>query len=368
MTNISEILSCAVCSKPMVEGGNYCPFCGAEALPPSSNAAIDDYLRKKVDLELSGRLKDQSSLVRELGDKAEDILWNRLTRYGVILGALVAGLAFVGIKSFRDIADRVEPVAQAAEKRAVAAKQAIEETASRVDAIRATLDQVSNDVEAQRIRVSERSGEISQKLASLEVAANDAQKKGEAYQMRASEVSSKLEEMGKSLEQRVQIVSKQVDDVSIRQAFPTLGQQKFVTFNYGKWKDKSEKAPGEKWINIYIQPTIYSDISQEQLGKLLGALKKLGYTPLLGIFGIGGPYNTGYGPLGDVTGPGARIYYFQNEAVQMASEVRAVVSEFLSINVDAAPSYVDTTKFSSTDDRKLIVDNAGLDLQLYISR
>ena len=78
--------TCVVCSKALVEGGDYCPFCGAEAVSASSVSAIDAYVRKKVDLELSGRLKDQNSVVREIGDKAEEILWSRLKRYSLIAG------------------------------------------------------------------------------------------------------------------------------------------------------------------------------------------------------------------------------------------------------------------------------------------
>jgi hypothetical protein len=357
--------ACVVCSKPLVENGEYCPYCGAEAVSSSSASAIDAYLRKKVDLELSGRLKDQNSLVRELGDKAEDILWNRFKRYSVILGALVAvllgAIAFVGIKSLNDISARIEPIVHDAEERAKAAKQTIELTAARVDSVKTSLDQLSRDAEAQTERVAESSGEISHKLGSLEAAANDAQRKGEGYQLHAEELSSKLVAMEKSLQSRVQTVSKQVDDVSIQQVYPTLGQQKYVTLQGRQWKGKIDKQPNEKWINIYIQPQSMEDVSQDQLKTLMEELKTHGYTPLLGMIGIGGPYSTGFGPLG-IVGADSKVFYFRNEAEDMAEEVRALASKILTLKID--PLFVDSSK--SGDAVKFVIDNSGVDLQLYI--
>lgn len=71
---------CAICSKPLVNQGAFCAFCGTKIIPSSTISAIDAYVQDKVNLALSGRLKDQSSLVRELGDKAEDIVWKRINR------------------------------------------------------------------------------------------------------------------------------------------------------------------------------------------------------------------------------------------------------------------------------------------------
>ena len=51
---------------------------------------------------------------------------------------------------------------------------------------------------------------------------------------------------------------------------------------------------------------------QDQLKTLMDELKTLGYTPLLGMFGVGGPYGSGYGPLGDAVTPRATVFYFQS--------------------------------------------------------
>jgi hypothetical protein len=111
--------------KAAVEGGEFCPFCGTKTVPSSTTPAIDTYIHNKVNLELSSRLKDQSGLVREIGDQAEDIVWKRLKRYGVIFGALLSCIlgfiAFEGIRTLDDVSKRIEPVVSADEQRAQAA-------------------------------------------------------------------------------------------------------------------------------------------------------------------------------------------------------------------------------------------------------
>jgi uncharacterized Zn finger protein (UPF0148 family) len=153
--------ACIACSKPLVEGGEFCPFFGKKVASSSTTSAIDSYIQNKVNLELSTRLKDQSSLVREIGDKVEDVVWKRFTHYGVMAGVVLScilGLiAFVGIKTLDHVSKRIEPVVAAAEQRAQAAKRTIDEAASKVDSVKASLDNLSQDVETQTKRVAEKS-------------------------------------------------------------------------------------------------------------------------------------------------------------------------------------------------------------------
>jgi hypothetical protein len=67
--------TCAACSRALEEGWGFCPGCGAKTVPSSTISAIDTYIQNKLTLELSARLKDQSNIVRELADKAEDTVW-----------------------------------------------------------------------------------------------------------------------------------------------------------------------------------------------------------------------------------------------------------------------------------------------------
>jgi hypothetical protein len=117
----------------------------------------------------------------------------------------------------------------------------------KVDYIKAALDKLSGDIDAQTKRVAEKGGEISRKLQSLDAT--------------AGAFSKRLEATVKSLETKVAQVSKQADLVSVRQAYPALGQSKYVIYNWAPWKGKAAKGSQEKWININIDPNSISDFS-----------------------------------------------------------------------------------------------------------
>jgi len=256
------------CAKPLLEGWEYCPFCGTKTVPSSTTSTIDTYIEHKINSELLSRLKDQNSLVREIGDKAEDIVWRRFFGYFAIIAVLLAVIAFFGIKSFGDLATPIEQRVQTVQRR-------IEEVEKKVAPVRAALDQLSDAVDAQTKRVAEKSGAVTQKLEGLDATANDAQKRVATYQARAEELSSRLDAMEKSLENKVEQVSKQVDTISVRQAYPALGQQKFVTFQFQQWKGKAAKNPNEKWVNICISGDSIGNFSPDQIERLVADLKKV---------------------------------------------------------------------------------------------
>jgi prefoldin subunit 5 len=361
--------ACAACSKPLVGEGDFCPFCGTKIVPSSITSAIDTYIQNRVNLELSTRLKDQNSLVREIGDKAEDIVWKRITRYGVMAGALLSCIlgfiAFVGIKTLDDVSKRIEPVVSAAERRAQAAKRTIDGAASKVDSVRASLDHLSHDVETQTKRVADKSGEISQKLQKLDAAITDTEKRGDAYQARSEELSRRLEVMSKTLDQqtsRVTQISKQADDFSIRQAYPQLGQQLFVTFNGARWKGLAGKAPTERWVNVNIdlmalQRNIFSP---DEIEGVVAELRRSHYTPLVGMFGTGGRVGY-YTPIGQNE---SRVLYFKKDSEGMATEVCAIALKKLAI-ANLKPQFLDaTTKDEFT---RFVIEQSGLDLQLFLA-
>jgi hypothetical protein len=358
--------TCVACSKPLVGGGDFCPFCGTRSLAASTTAAIDTYIQSKLSLELSNRLRDEAGLVREIGDKAEDVVWKRLKRYGaifsVLLTCILGFVAFVGVRTLDDVSKRIEPVVSTAEQRAQAARKTIEETATKVDSVKASVDGLSRDVEAQRKRVAERGSEVSQKLEKLEATADNAEKRGELYQSRSDELSRRLETMEKSLERRVEQVSRQIDDVSIRRAYPNLGREMFVTYDGAPWKGAKEKAPNERWISIAIDPMAGGDLSPEQLEKLVADLKGSGYTPLLGSFGVGGPYASGFGALAGSGGKTA-VLYFKKDSESTAAALCALVSKDLSMK-DLRPLLIESS--AQDESRRFVIDRSGLDFQLVL--
>jgi len=87
-----------------------------------------------------------------------------------------------------------------------------------VDSVKVDLDHLSHDVETQTKRVADKGSDISRKLLNFETTVNAAQKQVEAYQARADEQARRFETTSKTLESRLTQISRQADDVSIRQA------------------------------------------------------------------------------------------------------------------------------------------------------
>jgi len=361
--------TCPVCSKPLVEGADFCPFCGNQRIPSDTSAAIDSYIQSQLNLELSKRLKDQQSVVREIADQAEDVVWTRIKRYTVLVALLptviLGAIAFFGITTVNDVSKRIEPIIRDAENRAKAAKTTIEETASQVDAVKASLDRLSSDVDAQTKRVAEKNSEMSQKLAALDAAASEAQKKGETYQAHSEELSARLDAMEKALETKVEQISNQVDDISIRRTYPNLGEKLFVTLDGSRWKGKSAKGSNEKWVSIWVGANAISDFYPSQFEQLMSELKAHNYTPILGMFGVGGPYSSGVGSF-EGSAETATVFYFNKDSEQLATTVCAIASKTLSVN-GCKPQFVDQNSFPKDDIRKLIIEQSGLDCQLALN-
>jgi DNA repair exonuclease SbcCD ATPase subunit len=298
--------TCPACSKPLVKDGDFCPSCGIR-IASSTIAANHSYIQSQLNLELSKRLRDQKSVVREIADQAEDVVWKRIQRYTILfslLAFILGATAFFGITTGNDVSKRIEPIIQDAEKRAKEARKTIDETASKVDSVKASLDQLAIDVTVQTKRVAEKNLEVNMTLSTLDAATQRAKDNTDAflmrsdelnqslqtYQVRSDALSKRLDATEKALETKVEQISKQIDDVSIRRSYPGLGEKLFVTLDGNRWKGKSAKGPNEKWVSISVDPFALSDFSPGQFEQLMAELKAHSYTPILGTFGVGGPY------------------------------------------------------------------------------
>lgn len=226
--------------------------------------------------------------------------------------------------------------------------QTVAQISREVAPLKVAVDHLSKDVDIQTERIERRGGEISQKFQSLDAT--------------AAKFSDRLDAMEKSLATRVAQLSKQVDNVSIRQAYPTLGQPKFVPITVVNGKAGQRRGANEKWINIYIDVRSVGEFSSDQIKKLMNELKKAGYTPLIGMFGIGGPYSGGYGNFENAN-DNTTVFYFHHNSEQMARDVAAIASKTLSIP-HVEPRFVDPSTL--TKDLSFVIENSGLDLQLYL--
>jgi len=255
---------------------------------------------------------------------------------------------FAGFAGYRTIGD----VVQSIEK----------ETSGKVEAVKSRLDHLAQEVEIQTKRVSERGGDISSRLAQLDATVDDANTKVDAYLKRADDLSEQMTGRITELQTKVTQVSTQVNKLSVNQAYPSLGQAKVVTFQGNQW-DANNKKPNEKWIAIYIYPYAFSDFSSAQIETLVGDLRAAGYTPLLGMFGIGGPFSTGTGDLGNSST--TVLNYFFKASEQMSNALRPLILKDLPIK-KLETVFVDTSAMGEDDPRRFVIENAGLDLQLVL--
>jgi len=338
------IRNCPLCKKPLASDAKFCSSCGARTIDPTTLSTVEAYVKAILDDEISKRFVDQNSIAREIGDKAEDTLWKRLRAFGMLMAVMVAAVGFAGYKTITDVTQTI-----------------VRDTAGNVNAVKGQLGQLSKEIDAQTKQVSEKGGEITERLSKLDSAANDAQAKADAYLKRADELATTMNQRLASLDTKVAQVATQVDNVSVRQEYPDLGRAKIVTYRGAAWK-KDDKKPGEKWIGVYIFPDAITDFTSEEIERLAKDLRLAGYTPFLGVFGIGGPYVTGTGPLGDGSSDSS-LYYFSKGLEPMSAEVRAIVLKDLPVkSLDA--SYVSASAMSQNDSRRFVIENSGLDLQL----
>lgn len=360
VTNITPQAVCLACSKPLTPNGTYCPFCGTRVAASPVAAEIEAQVQKHVDLELSDRLKDQNAMVRELADKVEDVIWKRFGRYTILLGLLISviigAFTFYGITTFSGASEKIEPVIQAAVAKTKTAKQNVERLDARVESVRHGIDNLSILLNKQTQRVTEKTSEISLKLAAFDAS----QKRMTDYLNRADAMYRQLDAVQKSLQTRVQQVSNQADDILVKRVYPNLGRAIFVTLNGQPWRDKSEKSSKETWVNINVAPAATGNYSTLTIEKLMIEMKRQNYIPILGMFGVGGPYEQGFGALD--LGPGTHVVYFRKDEEPKAVAFAVMASKALSRVIKA--KFFDPSSIQKNDMRAFIINQSGLDLQL----
>jgi hypothetical protein len=170
---------CPNCGKVVDPSDPFCRHCGLALLPRSQAALVDTYVTTKVDQVLADRLASEDSLVRAIGDKAEDVVMRRFRNYGILLGLGIAAIGWLGWHSFSDITAsaklRLDPIVADAESRAKQVQKEIQATGTTVEEMKAeaqktkkSTDDLSTEVDQQRGRVNTQTIELGKNIEDLQ--------------------------------------------------------------------------------------------------------------------------------------------------------------------------------------------------------
>ena len=359
---VPPTMTCPTCSQPLVAGGSFCAYCGAQVVPVSAGQVIDAAIRRVVDAELNARLRDQNSVVREIGDRAEDVVWRRLRNYSIGVGILLAILGWFGYSKLSDFSGsvkaRIDPIVDDAVKKANKAAEDIQQSATKAKEIKEKTDSLSKTVQTLTTRVTNSGSDIGKQLAAYQ----SAQGLMNSSLARAQALSQQVNVIQKSLETKVQQLSSQVNDVSLRQAYPGLGGKLYVTYDGNPWRGKQGKPAGEDWVSLYINPFNIGDYSEAQGKQLLDAMKRQNFIPYLKLFGVAGPYSQAFALMSDAA-PSTEVLYFQQTSRGRAETLSALVARIISRPVPI--KFTDPSGL--TDNRRLILEQSGLDMQLILA-
>ncbi len=256
---------------------------------------------------------------------------------------------------------RIDPIVNEAVAKAKTAAQSVAQSAGRADTIKTNVDRLSTDLDAQTKRVRNSSADIQKRMTAFD----DAQKQMESALVNARVLSQQVDTIQKSLQTKVQQISSQVDDVSVRQVFPNLGQKLYVTSDNQPWKSTAEKRQGEIWVNVIVAGMFNSSYSAQQVEQLLAVIRKQNFTPYIGRFGVAGPYSQAYESLTGGTGD-TSVVYFRKSLEPKADTLQELVSQFFSRRVRSA--FLDPSTLPDDDTRRMIIDRSGLDIQLVLGR
>jgi hypothetical protein len=342
---------CPNCGKVVDPSDPFCRHCGLALLPRSQAALVDTYVTTKVDQVLADRLASEDSLVRAIGDKAEDVVMRRFRNYGILLGLGIAAIGWLGWHSFSDITAsaklRLDPIVADAESRAAEAQKTKKST-----------DDLSTEVDQQRGRVNTQTGELGKKIEDLQRDTDNARNNLEKFRHRMDPSFSQIP--------RLQ------NDRDIAIAFPNLDIE--PSLNVGNVAfDKSLKKPGEIFVDVNISYSAMAKgvIPTEKLKQLIAKLKTAGITPTLGMPMLSGRANMGKDCM-DLVWSNVHpsvVLYIDPANKALADKLVEIASEFVTFpNPQTQLVHLPAPSTSSNDGLvAMIWAKSGFDAQIFIS-
>ncbi|MGB8029001.1 MAG: hypothetical protein WCF30_04975 [Terracidiphilus sp.] len=331
-------------------------------------AQVDAYVESRVAKELTSRLTSQDVLVRELGDKVEDLVWKRIWRYGGLVLALAGVIAWFGYSSFKDITGsariRLEPIVSDAENRAKQAQSEIKTTSEEVRTTKSQIDALSQEASRQKARLDSQSGEAAAKLAELQRAADKADTIAKGYE-------AKLDSSIHRLDAQSARVDRAVNSEAINRVYPTIDTEPYATINSTNLRiDKNQKRAGEFWVIVHLTGHAISRqvLTGDKLNQLLSEMNSAGYTSFLGMPILAGRTSRGFEQMGDGSPFVSAVFYFDPSAEIKAEKLAQLVGKYVTL---AQPNAQLVTFPQSPSPEQAIVktylDKSGIDAQVYIS-
>jgi F0F1-type ATP synthase membrane subunit b/b' len=357
---------CPDCGGLLLGATPFCPHCGAPVLSNSQRAQVDAYVQNRIAKELNSRLRDQNALVRELGDKVEDLVWKRIWRYAGLVVALFGVVAWFGYSSFKDITDsaksRLEPIITDAENRAKQAQKEIKSTSDEVQSTRVQIDALSKEADKQKTRLDSQSGEAARKLAELQRAADKADALSKGYEAKVDASIHRLDAQSTRVERAV-------NSQAIATAYPNIDTEPYAAVD-GRRIEKSQKKPGELWVQVHLTGFALNRqlLSGDKLNQLLNEMGDAGYIAFLGTAVVGGRISGGIEQLGTGSYFNSSVVYFNPSTKAKADNLARIVAKYVMLN----PPDAQLVTFPQKPDYnqnlvKIFLDKSGFDAQVFIA-
>lgn len=329
---------CAECGAKASKDALYCSICGSKLPSVSTRARLDAMVKTKVDAEVEKRFSTDALLVREISDKIEATFWIRMRWSIGILAIVGAIVGFMGYSKWTDLTQMITTAGQPALETARQAKLQVDK--------------------AQR--------EINNVLVSIRATEKDAQEAQTNLSKRIKAISNTIQAASDDANQKLAVVTTQVQGVinqtqtaNVVTAFPLLGKAGVLELGDRPWIPN--KKPGEKWVRIFIEPSLYSQFKPEHVKKLSEALSQAGFVIVTGYIGRTPPDTYDYVSLSDQSRN--EVLFAHPQSLEIARQAQAIASKIFKFSSDVVkPAFPDAKDRNA----EFVYENEPIDAEIFL--
>ena len=365
---------CTNCSNQLLAGKPYCAACGLLNGAPPDAASMRDY----VDRKIAALIKDQNSIVRELADKAEDVVTARIKRYTVLTGffifIILGLLGFIGFRTLGDlkssVLQQIQPSVNAIQQQAKALGGTLDDLQkNRIPSITQSLNKVQGDANEQGRRISDAHGKFAESMQSLQTAEAKATADSAAFSRSVKENQEKLDQLTQHSQEQINQITQSVSHATIEQAYGYATQEPHIIIGGENASEKLRK-PGDKWVNlVYSFDAIHhQSFSRAQLEQIQTALLGAGYRVFLGTVTVGGRFGVGLERMSpDESAVDTEIIYFDKSKLAEAEFLKGLLNK-ISPTDRAGTLLLEIPKSENIRyaAMKYFGDHSGIDAQIFL--